>query len=73
MRLYWGGAAVVRLIGTPLLTRVPAQRFLAIFDAIKAALCVIVISIAGELAGYAALSIGALQPRDVPSDILPNA
>ena len=56
--LYWGGAMVGRLIGTLLLTRVPAARLLAVFAAVNAAICVIVISSSGELAGYAALSMG---------------
>jgi FHS family L-fucose permease-like MFS transporter len=56
--LYWGGAMVGRLIGTLLLTRVLAARLLAVFAAVNAAICVIVISSSGELAGYAALSMG---------------
>lgn len=55
---YWGGAMVGRLIGTLLLTRVAAPRLLAIFAAVNAAICVVVISTSGELAGYAALSMG---------------
>lgn len=56
--LYWGGAMVGRLIGTLLLTRVSAARLLAVFAAVNAAICAIVISTSGELAGYAALSMG---------------
>ena len=56
--LYWGGAMVGRLIGTLLLTRVSAARLLAVFAAVNAAICAIVISTSGEPAGYAALSMG---------------
>jgi FHS family L-fucose permease-like MFS transporter len=56
--LYWGGAMVGRLIGSGLLTRVPAPVLLATFTAIACALCLFVFSAGGAPAGYAALSIG---------------
>ena len=56
--LYWGGAMVGRLLGSALLTRVPAPRLLAAFTATACALCVFVFSIGGVPSGYAALSIG---------------
>jgi len=56
--LYWGGAMVGRLIGSALLTKVPAPRLLALFTAIACALCVFVFSTGGAAAGYAALAIG---------------
>jgi MFS transporter, FHS family, L-fucose permease len=56
--LYWGGAMVGRLIGSALLTRVPAPRLLAVFTALACALCLFVFAVGGVPAGYAALSIG---------------
>jgi FHS family L-fucose permease-like MFS transporter len=56
--LYWGGAMVGRLIGSALLTRVPAPRLLAIFTGVACALCLFVFTSGGVPAGYAALSIG---------------
>jgi FHS family L-fucose permease-like MFS transporter len=56
--LYWGGAMVGRLIGSALLTRVPAPRLLALFTGIACALCIFVFTSGGVPAGYAALSIG---------------
>jgi FHS family L-fucose permease-like MFS transporter len=56
--LYWGGAMVGRLIGSALLTRVPAPPLLAIFTAIACGLCLFVFTSGGLPAGYAALSIG---------------
>ena len=56
--LYWGGAMIGRLIGSALLTRVPAPRLLAVFTAVACALCLFVFSVGGVPAGYAALSIG---------------
>jgi FHS family L-fucose permease-like MFS transporter len=56
--LYWGGAMVGRIIGSFLLTRVPAPHLLAVFTGIAAALCLYVFSVGGVSAGYAALSIG---------------
>lgn len=56
--LYWGGAMVGRLVGSALLTRVPAPRLLAVFTAVACALCLFVFTSGGVPAGYAALSIG---------------
>ena len=56
--LYWGGAMVGRLVGSALLTRVPAPRLLAVFTATACALCLFVFAVGGVSAGYAALSIG---------------
>jgi FHS family L-fucose permease-like MFS transporter len=56
--LYWGGAMVGRLVGSALLTRVPAARLLAVFTGIACALCLYVFTVGGVNAGYAALSIG---------------
>lgn len=56
--LYWGGAMVGRLIGSALLTRVPATRLLAIFAGAAAAICLFVALVGGTAAGYAALCVG---------------
>ena len=56
--LYWGGAMVGRLIGSLLLTRVPAPRLLAIFAGAAAVICLFVAMAGGMAAGYAALGIG---------------
>ena len=56
--LYWGGAMVGRLVGSALLTRVPAPKLLAVFTAVACALCLFVFTSGGVPAGYAALSIG---------------
>ena len=56
--LYWGGAMVGRLVGSGLLTRVPAPRLLAVFTAVACALCLFVFAVVGVPGGYAALSIG---------------
>ena len=56
--LYWGGAMVGRLVGSALLTRVPAPRLLAAFTAAACALCLFVFARGGVAGGYAALSIG---------------
>lgn len=56
--LYWGGAMVGRLVGSALLTRVPAPRLLAVFTATACALCLFVFAVGGISGGYAALSIG---------------
>ncbi|WP_337190973.1 MFS transporter [Qipengyuania algicida] len=56
--IYWGGALVGRLIGTILLTKIPATRLLGLCAAISAALCAIVCLLTGPMTGYAALAIG---------------
>jgi FHS family L-fucose permease-like MFS transporter len=56
--LYWGGAMVGRLVGSALLTRVPAPRLLTLFTGIACALCIFVFSTGGIAGGWAALSIG---------------
>ena len=56
--LYWGGAMVGRLVGSALLTRVPAPQLLTVFTAVACALCLFVFTAGGVPAGYAALSIG---------------
>jgi len=55
---YWGGALCGRLIGTALLTRVPATRMLAGCGIVAGLLCLTVLAAAGPTAGYAALAIG---------------
>lgn len=56
--LYWGGAMVGRLVGSGLLTRVPAPALLATFTGAAAAMCLYVFAIGGVSAGYVALAIG---------------
>jgi FHS family L-fucose permease-like MFS transporter len=56
--LYWGGAMVGRLIGSVLLTRVPAPKLLAVFTGMASAMCLYVFSVGGVSAGYVALAIG---------------
>lgn len=56
--LYWGGAMVGRLVGSALLTRVPAPVLLTVFTGIATVLCLYVFAIGGVGAGYAAMSIG---------------
>jgi MFS transporter, FHS family, L-fucose permease len=56
--LYWGGAMVGRLVGSGLLTRVPAPTLLATFTGIAAAMCLYVFAVGGVSAGYVALAIG---------------
>ena len=56
--LYWGGAMVGRLIGSALLTKVPAPRLLTAFTGIASLLCLFVFATGGIPGGYAALSIG---------------
>ena len=56
--LYWGGAMVGRIVGSALLTRVPATRLLAIFAALACSICLFIAAFGGPVAGYAALCIG---------------
>ena len=55
---YWGGALCGRIVGTTLLTRVPAARLLAACGLVAALLCVAVVVTDGPVSGYAALAIG---------------
>lgn len=55
---YWGGALCGRLVGTALLTRIPATRLLAACGMIAALLCLSVVATGGPVAGYSALAIG---------------
>ena len=55
---YWGGAMVGRFLGSGLLTVVRADRLLALFTAIAAAMCLYVFVVGGVTAGFVALSIG---------------
>lgn len=56
--LYWGGAMVGRLVGSALLTRVPATTLLATFAGVACATCLFISAVGGSVAGYAALCIG---------------
>ncbi|HYC94306.1 MAG TPA: MFS transporter [Sphingomicrobium sp.] len=55
---YWGGALAGRLVGTLLLTRIPAARLLAGCGIAAAGLCALVLFAEGPTAGYAALAVG---------------
>jgi len=55
---YWGGAMVGRLIGSGLLTVIRADKLLALFTAIAAAMCAYVFAVGGVSAGFVALAIG---------------
>ncbi|MCZ8325858.1 MAG: glucose/galactose MFS transporter [Sphingomonadaceae bacterium] len=56
--LYWGGAMIGRLVGSVLLTRVPAPTLLATFAAAACLICLFIALVGGSTAGYAALGIG---------------
>ena len=56
--IYWGGALCGRIVGTALLTRIPATRLLAACGVVAGLLCLTVVTTHGAIAGYAALSIG---------------
>ncbi|MEI9932984.1 MAG: sugar MFS transporter [Rhizomicrobium sp.] len=57
---YWGGAMVGRVLGSIVLTRVPASRVLAAAAVFALLLCLVVTqaSTVGEIAGAAALAVG---------------
>ena len=55
---YWGGALVGRLVGTALLTRLPASPLLVGCGTVASLLCLTVLLTDGPIQGYAALSIG---------------
>ena len=56
--LYWGGAMVGRLIGSALLTRVPAPALLTVFTGMACAMCLYVFAVGGVSAGYVCIAIG---------------
>lgn len=56
--LYWGGAMIGRLVGSALLTRVPAPQLLAVFTGVASLMCLYVFTVGGVSSGYVALSIG---------------
>jgi FHS family L-fucose permease-like MFS transporter len=56
--LYWGGAMVGRLVGSALLTRVPAPQLLAVFTGMAALMCFYCFAVGGVSSGYVALAIG---------------
>ena len=56
--IYWGGALVGRLIGSILLTRVPATRLLWFCAAAAMILCLVAMAGLGAASGYAALAVG---------------
>lgn len=55
---YWGGALVGRLVGTALLTRVPAGRLLAFCAGMATILCLVAFAALGPVSGWAALGVG---------------
>ena len=55
---YWGGAMVGRLIGSALLTRVPAPALLTLFTGMACAMCLYVFAVGGISAGYVCIAIG---------------
>lgn len=55
---YWGGAMVGRALGSVLLTRVRANRLLAVFTAIAGLMCVYVVTVGGVSAGFVVLALG---------------
>jgi MFS transporter, FHS family, L-fucose permease len=56
--LYWFGAMVGRFAGSFLLRHIKASYLLAVFAAVAVTLCFIVSQSSGEIAAYAALSVG---------------
>lgn len=65
--LYWGGAMAGRLIGTYLLTRLPAALLLCVCSVSAAILCFFVFTVAGPASGFAALSIGLFNSLMFPT------
>lgn len=55
---YWGGAMVGRLIGSGLLTRVPAPALLTVFTGMACAMCLYAFAIGGVSAGFVCIAIG---------------
>lgn len=56
--LYWGGALVGRIIGSYLLTRIPAARLLWVCASTATVLCLVALAGVGQISGYAALGVG---------------
>jgi FHS family L-fucose permease-like MFS transporter len=56
--LYWFGAMVGRFAGSALLARIQAPKLLGVFAFVASLLCLLVSQSHGELAAYAALSVG---------------
>ena len=56
--LYWLGAMIGRFLGSAMMISVPAHRLLAVAAAAAALLSLVVFAFGGQVAGYAALSIG---------------
>ncbi len=59
--LYWGGAMIGRLLGSAILTRVPASRALMVAALIAMGVCGYILFVGGSAAGYAALGIGLMN------------
>lgn len=55
---YWGGAMVGRLIGSGLLTKVPAPTLLTLFTGVACAMCVYAFAVGGVSAGFVCIAIG---------------
>jgi FHS family L-fucose permease-like MFS transporter len=64
---YWGGALCGRLVGTALLTRIPARRLLGVCGIVAGLLCCTVLAAHGPVAGYAALAIGVFNSIMFPT------
>lgn len=56
--LYWGGALLGRFIGSILLTRVAAARLLGFCASAATVMCLLALSGAGPVSGFAALAVG---------------
>jgi FHS family L-fucose permease-like MFS transporter len=58
LSFYWGGAMVGRLVGSLLLTRIPAGRVLGLAAGVAALLCAVVTQSHGHVAAWSAIAIG---------------
>jgi FHS family L-fucose permease-like MFS transporter len=58
LSIYWGAALVGRATGSLLLIRVPAARLLALYAAVAAGLCLVVVGLRGDVAAWSAIAIG---------------
>ncbi len=56
--IYWGGALVGRFLGSMILMRIKAEKLLLAAAGIATALCLTVFLGSGQVAGFAALSVG---------------